>query len=112
MTTSPSKGDIRRRDEEGNLLEPVYQTACGTFSVYIGDWPQGMWEDQQGYLLYNERHNICEGIMGTEALAITEARQQAEILLKVLAGESLTPETPDDREFQDMMARLAEKQKH
>ena len=110
MTTSHSKGDIRARDEEGNLLDPIYQT--DTFAVFIGDWPQGMWEGQQGYLLYNKRHSICEGIMGTEALAIMEARQQEEILLKVIEGESLTPETPDDREFQEMMARLAEKQKH
>lgn len=111
MTTSPSKvGDIRARDEEGNLLDPIYET--DSFAVYIGDWPQGMWEGQQGYLLYNKRHSICEGIMGTEALAIMEARQQEEILLKVIEGENLTPETPDDREFQEMMARLAEKQKH
>lgn len=110
MTTSHSKGDIRARDEEGNLLDPIYETA--NFAVYTGEWPQGMWEGQQGYLLYSKRHAICEGIMGTEALAIMEARQQEEVLQKVLEGETLLPETPDDREFQDMMARLAEKQKH
>lgn len=105
--TSRSNGGIRERTEDGALVAPIFETT--DFALYVGSWPAGLWEGQIGYLLFNKRHDMCEAIMGSEALGILEARQQQEILDRVRSNE-YQEDTDDDREFQMMIQRLQGKQ--
>lgn len=82
---------------------PLHSTEC--FELYIGPWPNPLWEGQQGYFILNTRTGVIEGVLGTEAMALQEMRLNQSQLDAALSGAG-PQTTADDRAFQEMMARL------
>ena len=93
-------------DDDGVHLDPIF--SMPNFEVYIGGWPNALWDGQLGYLLYNKRTNVCEGVFGTEAMSIRACREMETELAQTLSGEGPVT-TSDDQAFQEMMKRLAER---
>lgn len=101
-----SQSDLMAKpDFEG--VQPLHTTE--DFHLYIGPWPTPMWEGQEGYHIINTRTGVCEGVIGTEAMALSEMQTQQSHLNQVLGGGGAVT-TDDDAAFQEMMHRLSSKE--